>query len=410
MKKIFLQIIIPLLCLSAQAQKVSNIRAEQRGQDIVVFYSLETTSPCEVSLLLSQDNGVTWSGPLKNVSGDVGKNISAGEKTIIWKVLEEREQLVGDKLKFKVIANAKNSIEPEVVFVEGGTFLMGSNSGDFDERPVRSVTLSAFNIGKYEVTQAQWKVVMGNNPSHFSGCDDCPVETVSWNDVQDFIRKLNEQTGKNYRLPTEAEWEYAAKGGKSSRGYAYSGSNDINSAAWNTENSGSKTHTVGSKQANELGVYDLTGNVWEWCSDLHGTYSNYSETNPLGASSGQNRVLRGGSWSDFARFCRYSNRIMYNPGNGDLIYGFRLVLPSVNLIESKVANDLDSDAKVICEFMSEISKAQKESDLDKILLLQKQLEPFMVEIEKKYPKGSEDEERLGVLIKPCLGGFMEFFK
>ena len=329
MNKAFLQIFLALLCISAQAQKVSNIRAEQRGQDIVVFYSLETASPCEVSLLLSQDNGVTWGSPLKNVSGDVGKNISAGEKQITWKVLEEREQLVGDNLKFKVIANGKKSFEPEMVFVEGGTFQMGSNSGEEDEKPVHAVTLSAFNIGKYEVTQAQWKAVMGNNPSAFNDCDQCPVERVSWDDVQDFIRKLNTQTGKNYRLPTEAEWEYAAKGGKSSKGFTYSGSNDLNSVAWNTDNSGSKTHIVGSKQANELGVYDMTGNIWELCSDWYGNYNSYSGTNPAGASLGQYRVVRGGSWKSIADISRTANRAGDSPDYRDDGDGFRLVLPAV---------------------------------------------------------------------------------
>jgi formylglycine-generating enzyme required for sulfatase activity len=327
MRKIVFQIILSVLCLSAQAQKVLNVRAEQRGQEIVVLYSLETTFPCEVSLLLSQDNGVTWGSPLKNVSGDVGKNIAAGEKQINWKVLEERELLVGDKIKFKVITSGKKSFEPEMVFVEGGTFQMGSSSGESDEKPVHSVTISAFNIGKYEVTQAQWKAVMGNNPSSFSGCEDCPVETVSWNDVQDFIRKLNVQTDKNYRLPTEAEWEYAAKGGKRSKGYAYSGSNDLNSVAWSKDNSG-RTHGVGSKQANEIGVYDMTGNVLEWCSDWYGPYNNYSETNPTGASSGQYRVLRGGSWFNFPNFCRSGLRNWIDQFYRLDYIGFRLVLPT----------------------------------------------------------------------------------
>ena len=329
MKKAIVNFVLSLLCLSAQAQKVSNIRAEQRGQDIVVLYSLETTSPCEVSLLLSQDNGVTWGSPLKNVSGDVGKNIAAGEKQINWKVLEEREQLVGDKIKFKVVASGKKSFEPEMIFVEGGTFQMGSSSGESDEKPVHSVTLSAFNIGKYEVTQAQWKAVMGNNPSNFTGCDDCSVENVSWNDVQQYISKLNSQTGKNYRLPTEAEWEFSARGGKSSKGYTYSGSNDLNSVAWNTDNSGSKTHAVGGKQANELGIYDMSGNVWEWCSDWHGTYNSYSETNPTGASLGQARVLRGGSWNRDAYNCRTAIRIRSGPDYRYVSDGFRLVLPAV---------------------------------------------------------------------------------
>ena len=206
---------------------------------------------------------------------------------------------------------------------------MGSNAGEPDQKPIHSVTLSAFNIGKYEVTQAQWKAVMGNNPSNFTGCDDCPVETVSWNDVQDFIRKLNAQTGKNYRLPMEAEWEFSARGGKSSKGYTYSGSNDLNSVAWNTDNSGSKTHAVGGKQANDLGIYDMSGNVWEWCSDWYGTYNSYSETNPTGASSGQYRVLRGGSWYIGASRCRSAYRNRDFPDYGGSSGGFRLVLPVV---------------------------------------------------------------------------------
>ena len=217
----------------------------------------------------------------------------------------------------------------EMIFVEGGTFQMGSSSGDSDEKPVHSVTLSGFNIGKYEVTQAQWKAVMGNNPSSFTGCDDCPVDNVSWNDVQQYISKLNSQTGKNYRLPTEAEWEFSARGGKSSKGYTYSGSNDLNSVAWNSDNSGSKTHAVGGKQANELGIYDMTGNVWEWCSDGYGNYNSYSETNPTGASSGQTRVLRGGGWINRANYCRTADRNRFNPDGRSSLSGFRLVLPVV---------------------------------------------------------------------------------
>jgi formylglycine-generating enzyme required for sulfatase activity len=221
----------------------------------------------------------------------------------------------------------KDLLNHEMIFVEGGTFQMGSDSGDPDEKPLHTVTLSAFNIGKYEVTQAQWTAVMGDNPSNFRGCENCPVEWVSWFDVQRYISKLNIQTGKNYRLPTEAEWEYAAKGGKSSKGYNYSGSNDLNSVAWNKDNSGSKTHAVGGKQANELGVYDMTGNVWEWCSDWYGTYSSNSETNPKGASEGQYRVLRGGSWSNYADYCRTADRIRNDPDHRTYNNGFRLVLP-----------------------------------------------------------------------------------
>lgn len=216
----------------------------------------------------------------------------------------------------------------EMVFVKGGTFTMGATSeqgsdADSDETPTHSVTLSDFYIGKYEVTQAQWRAVMGNNPSYFKG-DNLPVECVSWNDIQKFIKKLNAQTGKNFRLPTEAEWEYAARGGNQSRGYKYSGSNDRNNA-WYKDNSSSKTHPVGQKQPNELGIYDMCGNVWEWCQDWYGSYSSSSQTNPTGPSSGSYRVLRGGSWSYGARNCRVSNRGSSSPDYSFDRYGFRLV-------------------------------------------------------------------------------------
>ncbi len=197
-----------------------------------------------------------------------------------------------------------------------------------DETPSHRVTLSSFQIGKYEVTQAQWRAVMGSNPSEFSGCDDCPVEWVSWNDIQDFIRKLNEQTGKNYRLPTEAEWEYAARGGTKSKGYKYAGSNDINSVAWYWENSNKRTHAVGGKKENELGIYDMTGNVLEWCEDWYGDYSSASQTNPKGPSSGSRRLLRGGSWRNRVEYCRVSIRNDLYSGNRSSGNGFRLVLPA----------------------------------------------------------------------------------
>ena len=414
MKKLIFLTVFVVLNFSIKAQKVSNIRAEQRGQDVVVLYTLETKAACDVNLYLSQDNGATWSDPLKNVSGDVGKNITAGEKQIIWKVLEEREQLVGDKIKFKVIANGKKSFEPEMVFVEGGTFEMGSNHGQSDERPIHSVTLISFSIGKYEITQAQWKAVMGNNPSYFSGCDNCPVESVSWEEVQDFITKLNAQSGMNYRLPTEAEWEYAAKGGKQSKGYTYSGSNALGSVAWCADNSGSKPHVAGGMQPNELGIYDISGNVWEWCSDWYGdynyNYNSYGEINPAGSSSGLYRVLRGGSWGSNPDYCRTGNRYRNFPGSRNYDYGFRLVLTVKDLAEPKAANELESDARTICEFMNKINEAKKNSDLDKILLLQQELEPFMSKLQGKYPKGSEDGKKMEVLIKPCLGEFMDFMK
>ena len=219
----------------------------------------------------------------------------------------------------------------EMVYVKGGTFTMGAISEQGadaydDEKPAHSVTLSDFYIGKYEVTQAQWRAVMGSNPSSFKG-DNLPVENVSWNDIQKFIQKLNAQTGKEFRLPTEAEWEYAARGGSKSRGYKYSGSNNIGDVAWYSGNSGSKTHPVGQKQPNELGIYDMSGNVWEWCSDWYGSYSSSSQTNPKGPNSGDYRVLRGGDWGMIFWKNIYS-RTYANPDRGRMYNGFRLACSS----------------------------------------------------------------------------------
>ena len=211
----------------------------------------------------------------------------------------------------------KDGICIEMVKVEGGTFMMGATSEmknpNSNEKPVHQVTLTNdYYMGKYEVTQALWQAVMGSNPSEYKG-DNLPVETVSWNDCQKFISKLNSLTGRMFRLPTEAEWEYAARGGKESRGYQYSGSSNISDVAWYDENSGSKTHPVGTKQANELGIYDMTGNVWEWCSDWYSSYSSSSQTNPTGSDSGSARVSRGGGWNCNASYCRLSVRFYYTP-------------------------------------------------------------------------------------------------
>ena len=223
-----------------------------------------------------------------------------------------------------------DGIELKMVFVEGGTFTMGATSeqGDDaykDEYPTHEVTLSDYYIGETEVTQALWEAVMGSNPSYFRG-DNLPVENVSYDDVKEFITKLNQKTGKTFRLPTEAEWEYAARGGKKSKGYKYSGSNNINDVAWYKDNSDDKTHPVKTKQPNELGIYDMSGNVLEWCSDRHGSYSNNAQTNPQGQSSGSYRVLRGGSWYINASHCRASYRSYASISFLDFYLGLRLVM------------------------------------------------------------------------------------
>ena len=224
----------------------------------------------------------------------------------------------------------KNGITINMVKVEAGTFKMGATSEMENpyswEQPVHQVTLTRdYYICKYEVSQALWKIVMGSNPSNLKG-DNLPVEQVSWNDCQEFISKLNSMTGKKFRLPTEAEWEYAARGGRKSRVYQYSGSSNISNVAWYENNSGSKTHPVGTKQANELGIYDMSGNVWEWCQDRLGPYVSSSQTNPTGAVSGSRRVGRGGGCSGDARYCRSSCRGIYSPDDRFSYLGLRLVL------------------------------------------------------------------------------------
>jgi len=223
--------------------------------------------------------------------------------------------------------------EHEMVLVEQGIFTMGcTTDGDCvsGELPTHQVTLTkSYYIGKYEITQAQWKAVMGDNPSYFQG-DDLPVEGITWNEVQTFITKLNELTGKSYRLPTEAEWEFAARGGNQSKGYKYSGSNNINDVAWYGfvagGNSGNSIHTVGIKQPNELGIYDMSGNVWECCSDWYGVYSDEAQTDPQGPAVGSKCVIRGGSYYLGAMYCRVACRSQWDSNTIALDMGFRLAL------------------------------------------------------------------------------------
>jgi len=224
----------------------------------------------------------------------------------------------------------RGNVEIEMVLVRGGTFMMGCsgrNAGNCekDEKPAHRVTVGDFYIGKYEVTQRQWTQVMGSNPSHFKG-DDLPVGKVSWFDVQQFIERLNSATGKKYRLPTEAEWEFAARGGVKSNGFAFSGSNNPNDVARYKNNSGGKCHAVGGMGSNELGIYDMSGNVWEWVNDWSANYGSYDARDPAGPAGGSNRVLRGGSWPYDPHYCRVSYRNGSAPGNRGADVGFRLAV------------------------------------------------------------------------------------
>ena len=242
-----------------------------------------------------------------------------------------------------------NGVSFTMIRVDGGTFMMGAtkaqdNNAHYSESPVHEVTLSTYMMGETEVTQALWQAVMGSNPSKFTGDPLRPVETVSWNDCQKFLKKLNKLTGKSFRLPTEAEWEYAARGGRKSKGFKYSGSNNLDEVAWYGQNSGDKrlygtilysgevasnnsmTHPVGKKSPNELGLYDMSGNVEEWCSDGYGIYRSSAQTNPQGDPSGTLRVSRGGSWNYNFPGCRSTFRDLHRPRYAFDNQGLRLAL------------------------------------------------------------------------------------
>ncbi len=232
-----------------------------------------------------------------------------------------------------------NGVTFKLLDIAGGIFSMGATpeqeEGAHDnEKPVHEVALSPFSMSVTEVTQELWLAVMRTNPSRFSSNLNRPVENVSWNDCQVFIAKLNELTGQNFRLPTEAEWEFAARGGMNSQGYKYAGSNDLDEVAWYNYNAhavGSSspdygTHAVATKAPNELGLYDMTGNVWEWCQDWSGTYSEAQQINPTGPETGTNRVMRGGGWTNYPSLLRIAARAGYKPTFKGNFTGLRLVL------------------------------------------------------------------------------------
>ena len=223
-----------------------------------------------------------------------------------------------------------NDVTFNMIRVDGGSFTMGATKEmkkpNKDEKATHQVTLSTYYIGETEVTQGLWKAVMGNNPSFKTDDGKLPVEQVSWFDCKAFINKLNELTNRKFRLPTEAEWEFAARGGNKSRHTQYSGSSYIDEVAWFNGNNGSEPHPVASKKANELGIYDMTGNVWEWCQDWYGSYTTVPKTNPVGAAVGRYRVLRGCSFLDNANNCRLSARNFDVPDIRCRNLGLRLVL------------------------------------------------------------------------------------
>ena len=281
----------------------------------------------DVTALVNQIIGSgSYSAQACEVNGDGEVNVS--DVTALVNLIING----GGESEFKNRTFTVNGVSFEMIAVEGGTFTMGVTSEQGsdaydDEKPAHQVTLSSYYIGKTEVTQELWQAVMGSNPSKFSGTN-LPVEKVSWEDCQSFVIKLNELTGKNFRLPTEAEWEYAARGGNKSNGFKFSGGNNIAEVAWYSENGNKISHPVATKAPNELGIYDMSGNVWEWCSDWYSSsyYTSSSQTNPTGPNSGSYRVYRGGSWSGNDRYCRVSHRDSNYPSYRFNYVGLRLAL------------------------------------------------------------------------------------
>ena len=237
---------------------------------------------------------------------------------------EERQRAARDR----VVAQ----LNAQMVRVPGGTFTMGCQEGFFsdndcrdNEKPAHRVEVHSFELSKYEVTQELWETVMGDNPSRFKTCPQCPVERVSWNDIQAFLQKVNTEDGQ-YRLPSEAEWEYAARGGQQSRGYQYAGSGSVGAVGWYAGNSRGSTHPVGQKQANELGLYDMSGNVMEWVQDCWNDNYAGAPSNGQAWERGDcsRRVLRGGSWYDVPGALRSATRFRYTADNRVSLYGFRI--------------------------------------------------------------------------------------
>lgn len=323
-------------------EKETEEKLKQKENETKVLDKKEETKPIledKTQILggkVSQQSELQSSGQAASRQSSQRPTPKADSRPIIYIVIATMGLVLGfviwnsnkaeEAVEAPGVSTTIDKINIEMIAVEGGTFTMGctseQSSNCFDgDSPTHQVTVSSFNIGKYEVTQAQWRAVMGNNPSHY--CDNCPVEIVSWDDIKEFLKKLNEKTGKTYRLPTEAEWEFAARGGNKSQGFKYAGSNDIETVAWYDSNS-TNTKPVGKKSPNELGLFDMSGNVWEWCSDWYGVYSSSAQTNPQGPTSGSHRVLRGGCWGSLAVHCRVAYRDYFHPDSRSNYGGFRV--------------------------------------------------------------------------------------
>ena len=314
-------VLLTTVIMACKKEPVDGVKLDQ--SDLVV--AVGKTATLTVTFIPNNANNkkVTWESSDPNIASvDKGiiTGVALGQATIT--VISNDG---GRTAKCRV--SIRQPIEPEMIKVESGTFTMGCTdsdcSEDCNEEPAHKITLSDFNIAKYPVTQKEWNAIMSNNSVE----NNFPMVNISYTDVQEFIVRLNMLTEKKYRLATEAEWEYAARGGNKSKGYKYSGSNNIDEVAWYDGNSGFKYHSVGEKLPNELGIYDMSGNVFEWCNDWYDTYTSTQQTNPIGAPTGNYRVFRGGSYYNDAQLARVSSRAFISPNEKLINLGFRLVHP-----------------------------------------------------------------------------------
>ncbi len=315
---------------------VVNVSSKQAGSAIEVLYDITGSNEDDrfnVNLFCSIDGGKTYSMPLTKVSGDIGFDIEGGfGKKITWNVLDEMNHLIASKVVFKVSLQLIPDGARNMIFVKGGQYMMGRNSGSPDESPAHKVNINDFYIGKYEVTVGDYKTFCKEmNYSMPENSEDWnnqqPVTYVDWFDANAYCQWLGEKTGKKFRLPTEAEWEYAAKGGAKSKNYIFSGSDNINDVGWYKTNSeGVKYSKVGSLSPNELNIFDMSGNVWEWCYDWYNEkyYQQSPVHDPQGPRIGKLKTGRGGSWHDPAVPVTY--RFYMSLTAGSSFMGFRVVM------------------------------------------------------------------------------------
>jgi formylglycine-generating enzyme required for sulfatase activity len=356
--KHLLIVIMALFCLTTNAQNQA-VRRQGALKEVGISTPKKTMSTKNNRNVSKKTKRSSKTQSAQNGSETSEVTASTAKDNTIDNIQFEPKQAVESKT-FTV-----NGVSFDMMKVKAGSFTMGHTNDEnslYVAEPVHKVTLTRnYYIGKTEVTQALWKAVMGNNPSFFKG-DDKPVEFVSWNDCQTFILRLNEATGKNFRLPTEAEWEFAARGGNNSNCYQYSGSNNLLDVAWYTDNSRNTTHDVATKQPNELGLYDMSGNVLEWCSDLFGDYSSNAQYDPAGARSGSDRVRRGGSWDCSALNSQSWHRDCSSPDCSSCNLGFRLAFSESDVLQAEESSIENFRTIDILESEKSVSRGTPQSE------------------------------------------------